>query len=146
MANELKTTSSLENIGALAGRFLLVFIFLASSGNKITNFGQVQGYMASHGMPATGILLAGAIVFLGVGGLRVVLGFNARIGALLLIAFIVPASLIFHNFWAYEGQEQQGQMIHFMKNLAILGALISIAATNVRGWRLDQKLLRSKQA
>ncbi len=146
MVNEMKTTSSLENIGALVGRFLLVFIFLASSGNKIANFGQVQGYMASHGMPATGILLAGAIVFLVVGGLSVLLGFKARIGAVLLIAFIVPASLIFHNFWAYEGQEQQGQMIHFMKNLAILGALISIAATDVRGWRLDQKLKRSQLA
>jgi len=145
MANERKTTSSLENIGALAGRGSLVFIFLASAGKKVLQFEQTQGYMASHAMPATGILLAGAIVFLVVGGLSVLLGFKARIGAALLIAFIVPASLIFHNFWTYEGQEQQQQMIHFMKNVAILGALISIVAGDVRGWRLDRKIMRSQE-
>lgn len=145
--NEQLTTSTttMENVGGLLGRFLLVLIFLLSSGNKITNFGQVQGYMASHGMPATAILLSGAIVFLVVGGLSVLLGFKARIGAILLIAFIIPASLIFHNFWAFEGQEQQNQMINFMKNMAILGGLISIVASDVGGWRLDQKLRNNSQ-
>ena len=146
MTKQQGNLSAIETFGALVGRVLLVLIFLLSSGNKISNFSEVQGYMASQGMPATAVFLVGAIVFLVIGGLSVLLGFKARVGAVLLIAFIVPASLIFHNFWAYEGQQQQQQMIHFMKNIAILGALISIAATDVRGWRLDEKLSRSKQA
>lgn len=139
----VKQESTFENVGAIAGRVLLTLIFLLSSGNKITNFGAVQGYMASKGMPATAILLSGAIVFLIVGSLSVMLGFKARYGAILLIAFIIPASLIFHDFWTLEGQAREGQMIHFMKNLAILGGLISIVARDVGGWRLDRKLLKA---
>ena len=71
-------------------------------------------------------LLAGAIAFEIVGGLMILFGWHARIGALLLVIFLVPATLIFHNFWAADPVQLPGQLNHFLKNLTILGALVFI--------------------
>lgn len=84
---------------------------------KISGWEQTAGYMASKGMPLVPLFLVGAIVIGVVRGLSVLLGLKARIGATALLIFIIPASLIFHSFWAYEGMEQQTQMVMFMKNL-----------------------------
>jgi len=113
----------LERFAPLAGRILLALIFLASGLNKISAWTQTAAYMASKGMPLVPFLLVVAILFEIGGGLSVVLGYRARLGAAALIIFLIPATLIFHNFWTYQGMEQQVQMIMFMKNLAIMGGL-----------------------
>ncbi|MBV1906161.1 MAG: DoxX family protein [Pseudomonadales bacterium] len=110
----------------LIGRTLIAFIFIMSGVNKIGGWEQTAGYMASKGMPAAFIFLAGAVIFEILGGLSVLLGYKAKLGALALILFTVPASIIFHNFWAFEGMQQQTQMIMFMKNLAIIGGLLLV--------------------
>jgi putative oxidoreductase len=103
------------------GRLLLCTIFLlAAVGNKIPHFGDVAKVMESVGVPAPHLLLAGAIVFLLVGSLSVIAGYKARVGAVLLLAFLVLASYYFHPFWKLEGEAQQAQMIHFMKNLSMI--------------------------
>ena len=110
------------------GRLLLCTIFLmAAVGNKIPHFSDVAKVMGSVGVPAPQFLLAGAIVFLIVGSLSVIAGYKARIGAVLLLTFLVLASYYFHPFWNLEGQVQQEQMIHFMKNLSMTGALLIVA-------------------
>lgn len=128
---------TLAPIGNIAARVMLTTIFLAAAFNKISNFSGVQGYMASKGMPMTGLLLAGAIVFLLVGGVSVLLGYRARIGALLLIAFLVPATLIFHNFWAASAEDAQRETLNFMKNLGLLGGLLFIALNGSGRGSLD---------
>ena len=66
----------------LAGRVMLCTIFLMSAaGNKIPNFSQVASYMESVGVPAPQPMLVGAILFLLVGGVSVLIGFKARLGA-----------------------------------------------------------------
>jgi putative oxidoreductase len=110
----------------LAGRILISQIFLMSGLHKIFAWEQTAGYMASKGMPMIPLFLLGAIVFELAGGLAVLTGFGARCGAALLIIFLIPATLIFHNFWALEGMNQQIQMIMFMKNLAIMGGLFFV--------------------
>ncbi len=67
------------------------------------------------------------------------LGFKARVGAVLLIIFLIPATLIFHNFWAFEGMERQMQMIMFMKNLAILGGLLLVLGLGPGPISVDQR-------
>jgi putative oxidoreductase len=100
------------------GRLLLCTIFfMAAVGNKIPHFSEIAKVMESVGVPAPQFMLAGAIVFLLLGSLSVIVGFKARIGAVLLLTFLVLASYYFHPFWKLEGQAQQEQMIHFMKNL-----------------------------
>src|SRR5687768_11218637 len=110
---------NLQGLWTVLGRVLLGTIFLMSAvGNKIPHFGDVAKFMESVGIPAPQLLLVGAIVFLIVGSLSVILGFKARVGAGLLLTFLVLATYYFHAFWNLEGQAQQEQMIHFMKNLS----------------------------
>ncbi len=110
----------------LAGRFLITFIFLRSAYGKMIEFTAVAGMMAKKGMPFSEVFLVGAIAFEIVGGLMILFGWHARIGALLLAIFLVPATLIFHNFWAVDPAQLTNQLNHFMKNLSILGALVFI--------------------
>src|ERR1700730_4962266 len=85
---------------ALAGRLLIVAIFLMSAvANKILHFHDVLAVMKAHNVPYPEFLLPGAIIFLIVGGLCVLLGYKARFGALLLLVFLVLAAYYFHNFW-----------------------------------------------
>ena len=123
------------------GRLLLCTIFLmAAVGNKIPHFSDVAQVMGSVGVPAPRFLLAGAIVFLIVGSLSVIAGYKARIGAVLLLTFLVLASYYFHPFWNLEGQAQQEQMIHFMKNLSMMGAMLFIVANGSGPMSLDSWL------
>ena len=119
----------------LLGRVLISLIFLMSAFGKIADFGGTQQYMASYGMPATGLLLVGAIVLELFGGLSVLLGFRARWGAIALIVFLIPATLVFHTDFA-----DRMQTIQFMKNLAIIGGLLFVVAFGPGAFRLDRRL------
>jgi putative oxidoreductase len=131
----------------LLGRLLLVTIFLlAAVGNKIPHFSDVARVMESVGVPAPGLLLVGAIVFLLTGSLSVLAGFRARVGAALLLTFLVLASYYFHPFWRLEGQAQQEQMIQFMKNLSIMGAMLFIIANGSGPLSLDSLLANRAKA
>jgi putative oxidoreductase len=123
------------------GRLLLCTIFLlAAVGNKIPHFSDVAKVMESVGVPAPQFLLAGAIVFLLVGSLSVIIGYKARIGAVLLLTFLGLASYYFHPFWKLEGQAQQEQMIQFMKNLSVMGAMLFVMANGSGPMSLDSLL------
>jgi putative oxidoreductase len=82
-------------------------------------------------------MLVGAIAFLIAGSLAIILGYKARWGAALLLVFLAMASYFFHNFWALTGPEQQQQMIEFMKNLALIGAMLLVIANGTGPMSLD---------
>jgi putative oxidoreductase len=117
-----------ERYAPLVGRILLSVLFLLSGFGKITGWGTTAGYMASKGMPLVPFFLAMAILFELGGGLSVLFGFWARLGALALFVYLIPTTLIFHNFWAYTGMERQMNQINFLKNLAIMGGLLMVVA------------------
>lgn len=129
----------LERYAPLAGRILLSLIFVMSGLSKIGGWNDTAGYMASKGMPMVPLFLVGAILFEVLGGLSVLLGFKAKIGAAALIVFLIPATLIFHNFWTLEGMEQQMQMIMFMKNLSIMGGLLLVIGRGAGPLSLDER-------
>lgn len=125
----------------LLGRLFLVTIFLMSAvGNKIPKFGPTADYMASEGVPAPKLLLAGGIVFLIVGSLSVLAGFKARLGATLLLIFLALATYWFHDFWTFDDAgAKQTQMIAFMKNLGLAGAILMIIARGPGPMSLDKE-------
>ncbi|QDT28888.1 DoxX family protein [Gimesia panareensis] len=131
----------LAGLASLAGRVMIATIFLLSAvGNKIPQFNNVAGYMASEGVPLPKVMLAGAIVFLIAGSLSVILGLKTRIGAGLLLVFLVLATYFFHDFWTLtDAQAQQAQMIQFMKNLALMGTMLFLMANGPGQLSLDQR-------
>jgi putative oxidoreductase len=130
---------TVQGILSVIGRVMLCTIFvLAAVGNKIPNFSKVAELMGSVGIPAPQLMLVGAIVFLIAGSLSVILGYRSRIGASLLLVFLILASYYFHAFWKLaEPQAQQEQMIQFMKNLGLMGAMVLIIANGTGPMSLD---------
>jgi putative oxidoreductase len=135
-----------QSLAALTGRIFLSAIFLLSAFNKITDWNGTSAYMVAKGMPAVPLLLAGAIAFELLGGLSVLLGFFGRVGAVALIVYLIPTTLIFHNFWAADAAQYQNQTIHFLKNLAIMGGLFMVAARGTDGLSADRWMRRSRSA
>lgn len=122
-----------KNVISLIARILLSAIFIWSAINKISDPAGTQQYMTAKGLPLVGLLyLATVAVELG-GGLSVLLGYKARIGAIVLAIFLIPATLVFHTNFA-----DQMQQIAFMKNLAIFGGLLMIVQYGAGRISLDK--------
>lgn len=134
-----KTVNGFESGAALAGRALIALIFLRSAAEKIGNFGGTAAMMAAKGMPYVEFLLACTIVLELVAGVLLVLGWKIRWAAGALIVFLVPATLIFHNYWAADAAQLANQSNHFYKNVAILGSLIFLAAVGAGPLSVDHR-------
>jgi putative oxidoreductase len=135
---------ALSYLTAPLGRLLLSAIFLMSGANKLMNWSQTADQMRGEGMVAVPFFLAGAVVFELGGGLSLLLGLKARLGALALVAFLVPVTLIFHDFWQYQDEAQMRQMIHFMKNSAILGGLLAVLTHGAGPVSVDAATAKSR--
>lgn len=118
---------------ALAGRVFLAMIFLAAAFGKITNFDETTRFMAAHSIPATSLLCVAAIALEILGGVSLVLGFYAKAGAAALLVYLAPVTFVFHL-----GPDQR---IQLLKNLAIAGGLLQVAAFGPGPLSLDQKPL-----
>jgi putative oxidoreductase len=111
----------------LLGRLLLSVIFILSGLGKIPHFHDVAGMMAQKGIPlATVALVITLFIEIG-GGLMVLTGFGARYAALVIFLWLIPVTLVFHHFWGIPAEQQQDQMVNFLKNVAIMGGLLVLA-------------------
>jgi putative oxidoreductase len=125
------------------GRLLFSLIFILSG---IGHFSApMVEYAASQGVPMANILvpLSGILAILG--GISVLSGYKAHYGALMLLVFLVPVTLMMHNFWDIsDSMMRQNQMAHFMKNLALIGTTLIIFYFGAGPYSLDQTLLQKK--
>ena len=123
------------------GRVLLSLIFVMAGIGKIGAPAGTKGYIASVGMPAPDLAYIAAVVIeLGV-GLALLVGFKARIAAVILAVFTVVATAFFHNQLG-----DQIQMIMFLKNLAIIGGLLLVFAYGAGSFALDNRGAGAKLA
>jgi len=130
----------MRGLVSLLGRLLIVPIFLLSAvGNKIPRFSAVAESMAQQGVPEPRILLAGAIAFLILGSLSIALGYRARVGALMLLVFLGAATYYFHDFWTMPAEAQQEELIAFMKNVSLMGAMLFIIGNGAGPMSLDSR-------
>jgi putative oxidoreductase len=121
--------SSIHNIAFLIGRVMVGGFFLMNSFNHFAQLNMMTGYAKSKGIPAPALAVGGSGVLLFLGGLSLLLGYHPTIGAALLVIFLLSASFGIHNFWTVQDQQaKQGEMINFVKNMAILGLLLMTLA------------------
>jgi len=125
-ARSTGAATKVEPYIALLGRVFYSLIFIEAtpghfSGNSIR-------YAAQHGVPAPQLLVPAAGILALIGGVSVLVGFRARVGAWLLVLFLVPVTLMMHNFWAVgDPAAAQLQKIMFLKNIGLLGGALLIA-------------------
>ena len=123
-------------------RFLFALIFILSGFNHFTS-GSIS-YADSMGIPMADILVPVSGLMAIMGGLSIMLGLHARFGAILILIFMLPVTVLMHNFWSYsDPQMAQMQMIHFMKNLSLIGGALLISFYGAGPHSLD--LHRSKK-
>ena len=126
---------------SLLARLMIATIFLLSAvAGKIMNFSGTVEKMAAEGVPSPTILLGGAIAFLILGSLSIVLGYKGRFGAFLLLCFLGAATYYFHDFWtvpADDAERKQAEMIAFMKNLSLMGTMLFLIANGSGPWSLS---------
>lgn len=118
----------------LAARVLMSAIFVLSGIGKIANPGATMGYINAMGLPFPELALAGAIGIEVIGGLALLAGLYTRPVALALAAFSIVTGLIFHSAIA-----DSNQMIHLLKNLAMAGGLLQIAAFGPGSLSIDAR-------
>lgn len=123
---------------APVGRVLFGLIFvLAAPGHFSAG---TIAYAASQGVPLATVAVPVAGIISLVGGLSVALGFRTRIGAWLLAVFLVPVTLFMHRFWGIpDPMMAQNQMVHFLKNLSMLGAALYLAWAGAGPVSLDAR-------
>ncbi len=128
----------MQGMVTLLARLMVAAVFASAMANKVLQFSSTAAYMAQEGVPVPKFALFGAIGLLLIGCLSLILGAWTRIGALCLLGFLAAATFYFHDFWKFvDPGQRQLQTIQFMKNLAIGGGLLSIAAYGGGPWSID---------
>ena len=98
-----------------------------------------MGYIASKGLPLPQVGAAIALLVEIVGGIALIVGWNARWAAAVLAVFTAAATVIFHNFWAVPADQAMVQNLMFMKNVSVVGGLLAIVAFGAGALSLDAK-------
>jgi len=130
-----QSRNTLRNTAELAGRILLMSLFLLSGLGKLGAYTATAGYMASAGVP--GALLPLVIATEVLGSLAIILGWHTRVVSLLLAGFTLLSGVLFHNNFA-----DQVQMIMFFKNLSITGAFLMLAVNGAGALSLDARKVK----
>jgi putative oxidoreductase len=127
---------NLQNVLALAGRILLALIFVLSGYQKIGGFEGTAAYMTSMHLPFASVLLVLTIAIELGGGLLLMAGWQTRWVALIFFVWLIPVTLVFHTA-SHNPAEAQNQMIHFLKNVSIMGGMLQLCAFGPGAWSLD---------
>jgi putative oxidoreductase len=118
---------------ALIGRILLAVLFLLSGIGKLAAPAATQGYISAMGVPAPAMAYFASTAVELVGSLLLIIGYRARAVAAGLAIFTLLTAVLFHSNLA-----DQNQMIHFMKNIAIIGGLLQVSAFGTGRLALDR--------
>jgi putative oxidoreductase len=123
-----------QNSVTLAGRVLLAVIFIVSGLQKIAAFSGTLAYMSGAGLPFAQPLLVLTIAVELLGGVLLALGWKARWAAAVIFLFLIPVTAVFHN-----PATDPAQMVHLLKNLAIMGGMLMVVASGPGAWSLDRR-------
>ena len=127
----------------LIGRILYSIIFINSG---IFHFSEMAlQYANSQGVPIASLLVPVSGIMAILGGLSILFGYKTKWGAWLIIAFLIPVTVMMHGFWHFnDPSEKQVQMTMFLKNTSMLGAAFIIAWFGAGPLSLDENIKRKE--
>jgi putative oxidoreductase len=138
ISHGLEARSFSQGAVVVSGRLLFALIFLMAGANHFSR--QTIGFAASQGVPLASLAVPLSGVLAIVGGLSILLGYRVKLGAWLIVVFLVPVTLMMHKFWTVQDPMMaQIQMIMFMKNLAMLGGALLISQFGAGPISLDAR-------
>jgi putative oxidoreductase len=132
-----RCAASCHDIIALVGRVVISGIFLSSGFAKLNDVAAFSGMLAKRGVPAPSLMgWLGAIVEFG-GGVLILLGIKLRYAAILMILFVIVATLISHRYWEYPVDQIVAQRTNFWKNITIIGGLLFMFLAGAGRYSVD---------
>ena len=126
--------SGVARVVPAIGRLLLAALFLLSGAGKLFDPSGTTQFIASAHVPVPLLAYAAAVVAEVFGGLFLVIGYRTRAAAALLAVYTLLAAILFHANWA-----DVNNMIHFMKNVAIIGGLLQVIAFGAGALSVDNR-------
>ncbi len=129
--------NAVSGVVALAGRILLALTFVLAGYDKIWTTAATVTYMASHGIPLSGILVYGVIVLELIGGLMLMAGLYARWVAGAFFLYTLALALVFHAYWTVSAAEVRVQHGFFFEHLSMMGGMLMVMALGAGPWSLD---------
>lgn len=122
----------------LLGRFLFVLIFLMSGPRHFLS--STISFAASQGVPLASIAVPLSGILALAGALSILLGYRAKLGAWLIVVFLVVVTPMMHKFWGVTDPMMfQMQFVMFMKNVSMLGGALMISQLGTGPWSLDAR-------
>ena len=119
----------MESTIFMIGRILLGGYFLFNAFNHFSNITMMGGYAQSKGVPSPKAAVGFSGLLLLVGGLSILLGVYPTAGVITLALFLIPVTTMMHAFWKVEDpMAKMGEMVNFTKNMALLGAALTLLA------------------
>jgi putative oxidoreductase len=138
ISSRSETRSFSQAAVVVLGRFFFALIFLMAAPNHFS--AKTIAFSASQGVPLASIAVPLSGVVAIAGGLSILLGYRAKLGAWLLVLFLIPVTLMLHKFWTVQDPMMaQMQMILFMKNVAMLGGALLISQFGAGPFSLDAR-------
>lgn len=131
--------SNQNDLLSLVGRILLALMFLIGGVDKVMGMEGTLKYMTANGVPMANIAIYAAILIEIGAGLLLVIGYQTRWAAAVLIVFIIAAEFFFHQYWNLEGQPRGLQRVIFYKNLAVLGGMMMLIVAGPGRYSLDAR-------
>jgi putative oxidoreductase len=140
----MQRTSS--DLALLLGRIALSALFIPGGLRKLMDLASFTASLQKQGVPYADVLapLGAGVEFLG--GIALLIGFQTRLAAVLLILFTITATLIAHRFWEFEGTARQMQQGQFFKNLAIVGGFLALCVSGGGRYCIDHLWRRGAPA
>ena len=114
------------------GKILFGGYFLMNAFNHFSSLSMMSGYAQSKGVPAAKLAVLGSGLLLLAGGISIVFNLFPLVGLGSLVLFLLPVTFMMHAFWKVQDpQARMGEMVNFMKNIALLGAVLMLLSMHV---------------
>jgi uncharacterized membrane protein YphA (DoxX/SURF4 family) len=129
-------SSTLSEVSFLVGRALFALVVGYLALGNLLDLESSVGYARSKGAPLASVTVPLGSLGLVAGALAVLLGIFPAVGALVVVGFLLPITVIMHDFWTLEGQDRQNEQIHFLKNVGLIGTSVVFLALSGTPWPL----------
>jgi putative oxidoreductase len=140
---DVRAAAGVNDAMLAIGRILIAIIFVSSGIEKFMDLGATASAIGSKGLPYANVLAVLTATLEAGGGLLIIFGWQTRLAALALAIFCAVAAYYFHDFWNQpDGPQHTNNMIHFMKNVSIIGGLLMLCAAGAGRYSLDGPCIR----
>ncbi|MDS0477220.1 DoxX family membrane protein [Natrinema sp. 1APR25-10V2] len=129
-------SSTLSGAAFLLSRVLFALVIGYLALGNLLDLDSAVEYATHKGAPVAAVSVPLGSLGLIAGALAVLTGVYPALGALAVVALLIPITIVMHDFWTVEGHDRQNERIHFLKNVGLIGSALVFLALSAASWPL----------